>query len=239
MLTIIRHVNKWKVIKKWIVIIVLVQIIFLVLSVVIGMWINRDNQEKFKLAKAGAPFDAIIVPGLPFDGQQWSPLMKIRVYWAMHLYKIGLTKNVIFSGSSVYSPYVEAEIMALYAEKLGLPRSNIFIENRAEHSTENIWFSFHLGKNLGFQHMALTTDPFQSKLLEGFSEDHLNNELFFLPMPYEKMDEYEKMLDPIIDASSKLIHPFESIIARESWWKRWQGTKGHNINYSEFEGTMN
>src|SRR5687768_9670260 len=64
-------------------------------------------------------FDVVIVPGVPFENKLWSRTMKGRVYWAKHLYEKGITKNLIFSGGAVYSPYTEAEIMALYATALG------------------------------------------------------------------------------------------------------------------------
>ena len=56
-------------------------------------------------------YDAIIVPGVPYDGNKWTRTMKGRVYWAKHLYEEGIAKNIIFSGSSVYTAYYEAEIM--------------------------------------------------------------------------------------------------------------------------------
>jgi len=38
------------------------------------------------------PFDAIIVPGVPYDGENWSGTMKIRVHWSKYLYDQGYTK---------------------------------------------------------------------------------------------------------------------------------------------------
>src|SRR5438067_574875 len=61
-------------------------------------------------------FDAIIVPGVPFENGRWSQTMKSRVGWSYYLYRKGIAKNIIYSGAAVYSPYVEARIMALYGE---------------------------------------------------------------------------------------------------------------------------
>ena len=82
---------------------------------------------------------AIIVPGIPFNNGNWDSVMKGRVLWSYVLYKNGYTKNVIYSGSAVYSPYFEAVIMGLYAEQLGIPREHIFCETKARHSTENVY----------------------------------------------------------------------------------------------------
>ena len=56
-------------------------------------------------------YDAVIVPGVPFNEPSWDKPMLMRVVWAVHLYKRGITKNIIMSGSAVYTPYVEAKIM--------------------------------------------------------------------------------------------------------------------------------
>ncbi|MBK6774437.1 MAG: YdcF family protein [Flavobacteriales bacterium] len=65
--------------------------------------------------------------------------MKLRVHWAVHLFKEGVARNIIFSGGAVYTPYVEAEIMSLYAQELGVPAKHCFLDPIAEHSTENIF----------------------------------------------------------------------------------------------------
>src|ERR1700752_3460859 len=89
-------------------------------------------------------YDAIIVPGVPFNEPNWDATMQMRVLWSVHLYNQGKTKKIIMSGSSVYSPYVEGKIMKLYAIALGVPEENVLVEDKAEHSTENLWYSYKL-----------------------------------------------------------------------------------------------
>jgi len=72
------------------------------------------------------PYDLIIVPGVPFENNQWDRTMKGRIYWSKYLFDRGIAKNIMYSGSSVYSPYYEGIIMALYAEAIGIPREHIF-----------------------------------------------------------------------------------------------------------------
>lgn len=118
--------------------------------------------------RATQPYDAIIVPGIPFDNGEWGWLMKMRVYWAKYLFNEGIARNIIFSGSAVHSPYVEADIMALYALELGIPAANIFKENQALHSTENVDYSCIIAQNNCFNRVAVATDPFQSLLLKAY-----------------------------------------------------------------------
>lgn len=107
--------------------------------------------------------------------------MKGRVYWAKYLYDKGITRNILFSGSSVYSPYYEGKIMALYAAALGIPKEHIFTETRAEHSTENAYYGYKRALQLGFTHIALASDPFQSKLLKGFIRRKVDRNMMVIP----------------------------------------------------------
>src|SRR3954467_5260266 len=100
----------------------------------------------FKHAAEVKPYDAVIVPGIPCDGGKWNFIMKWRVSWSVFLYKKGIAKNIVYSGGAVYTPYTEALIMAEYAEKMGVPKEHIFTEVCAEHSTENLYYSWQLAK---------------------------------------------------------------------------------------------
>ena len=119
-------------------------------------------EKLFRASLAAAPVDAVIVPGIPYHGGKWGFVMKHRVYWSVFLYKTGRAKNIIYSGGAVYTPYVEAAVMALYAEKMGVPKEHIFIEPKAEHTTENLFYSYQLAQQHGFRTIAFATDPFQS-----------------------------------------------------------------------------
>ena len=70
-----------------------------------------------------------------------------------------MTKNIIFSGGAVYTKYTESAIMKLFAIEMGIPEENIFIEERAEHSTENVFYSYYIAKDLNFKKLAVASDP--------------------------------------------------------------------------------
>lgn len=176
-------------------------------------------------------YDAVIVPGVPFKEPAWDNVMLMRVTWAVHLYKIGLTKTLIMSGSSVYTPYVEAKIMKLYAMALGVPEDKIIIESRAEHSTENVWYGYHLGKQNGLNNIALATDPFQTKILYRFGKKH-TKDLAYLPVLFDTLKTLPH-LTPDINYTAIRLNDFVSLPERQSWWKRFKGTRGKNINLNE------
>jgi len=189
-----------------------------------------NGTRTFKKHAGAEPFDAIIVPGYPFEDGEWSMIIKIRVYWASYLYKTGLTKNIIFSGSSVYSPYVESQIMSLYAQKLGVPASNIYTEEEAEHSSENLYYSYKMAKRKGFKKVALATDPFQTLFLKSFIKEMGFNDLVSLPINFKKL-KLSEMTTPEIDPSTAFVENFSSLTVRENSTTRRMGTQGKFIKH--------
>jgi uncharacterized SAM-binding protein YcdF (DUF218 family) len=180
-------------------------------------------------------FDAIIVPGVPFKDGKWNPVMKSRVYWSKYLYDKKITKNVIYSGSAVYTPYIEAEIMALYAEKIGIDKKNIFTDTLAQHSTENVYYSWRLAKQLGFNKIAIASDPFQTRMLKGFLRKRLKNEITLIPFVIDTLRAMKPlMIDPEIDYQKAYRQDFISILKRENFSQRFKGTLGLRIDTSVY-----
>ena len=186
------------------------------------------------LAKSGTTvYDVIVVPGVPLENGKWSRTMKGRVYWAKYLYDRGIAKNIMFSGSAVYTPYYEAIIMGLYATALGVPAGHVFYETKAEHSVENIYYSYKKAKALGFNKIALASDPFQTKSLSRFTRKRISPDIVMLPMITDTLKMLEpSMTDPVIDVDRAFNKDFISIKKREGFIKRLKGTMGRNIRDS-------
>jgi uncharacterized SAM-binding protein YcdF (DUF218 family) len=187
-------------------------------------------------------YDMVVVPGVPFENGSWSQIMKARVYWSKYLYDIGIAKNVMYSGSAVYSPYYESEIMALYAEAIGIPHEHIFTETMAEHSTENIYYSYQKATLLGFSSAALASDPFQTKMLRKFIRKKIDPSIGLLPIVFDTLKVMESsMIDPVVDSESAYKENFVSLSERESFMERFRGTMGLSIDtaaYSSNENTV-
>jgi vancomycin permeability regulator SanA len=180
-------------------------------------------------------YDIVIVPGVPLENGKWSPTMKARVYWSKYLYDKGITKNIIYSGSAVYSPYYEGEIMALYAEKLGIPKEHIFSEIRAEHSTENVYYSYKMARKMGFSRIALASDPFQTKMLRRFTRIKVSRYVGFIPIVTDTLKAIESsMIDPEIDYQKAFVTNFKSLPERENFLRRVKGTRGLDIDTTAY-----
>jgi len=180
-------------------------------------------------------YDVIIVPGVPFQDGKWDRTMKARVYWSKYLYDKGIAKNIIYSGSSVYTPYYEGEIMALYAEAIGIPRKHIYTEIKAEHSTENIYYSYQRARQLGFKKIALASDPFQTKMLTQYTFSKVSPEVAFLPIVFDTLKAMEpQMSDPDINYQKSYNKDFVSITKRQNFWERFQGTLGNKVDTTAY-----
>jgi uncharacterized SAM-binding protein YcdF (DUF218 family) len=199
---------------------------------------KKGPRKKYAHAKEHLkPFDAIIVPGIPFNNGAWDSVMKARLLWATVLFKEGMAKNIIFSGAAVYSPYSEAKIMGLYAQKMGIPKEHIFYDTLARHSTENVYYSYLLAKKKGFKSLALATDPFQAGLLKRFLHRRFGTPVYPLPFITDTLAAYNH-LNPVInkvDYEKFKVSNFTSITEKENFLKRFRGTLGRDIDWDQYE----
>jgi uncharacterized SAM-binding protein YcdF (DUF218 family) len=207
----------------------------LVLPCLGGCAMFRPSPAKlFAKAVVDKPYEVVIVPGMPYDGKEWSSLMKARLRWSNYLLREGIANHVIYSGGAVYTPYVEAKAMALYAEALGVPKEKIYLETQAEHSTENIYYSYRLAEKLGFTKIAYATDPVQSAMLMGFSRRRFTLPITHIPFLVDTLAQMDVVsFNPVIQADSAYVDHFVSVVKRKSIWQRLKGTFGRGIPYQK------
>lgn len=196
---------------------------------------SAKTTEAYYKKAASKSYEMVAVPGVPFTEAGWDSTMKARVYWSKHLFDKGIAKNIMYSGSSVYSPYYEAEIMALYAVAIGIPRENVFTETKAEHSTENLYYVHLKSQKMGITNIALATDPFQAKQLRRFAKLRISKDVGLIPIVFDTLRAMQPdMVNPQIDYVKAYNKNFVSIKKRESFWKRLRGTLGKNIDYNAY-----
>jgi uncharacterized SAM-binding protein YcdF (DUF218 family) len=196
-----------------------------------GKMLYRSAEKAFEKGSRQAPYDAVIVPGFPYNGQKWDMVLQLRIHWAHYLYAKGYTKNIIFSGSAVATPYVESRIMASYAQALGVPREHIFTEEKAEHSTENVYYSYRLAKDLGFSKIALATDPVQTSYMRRFIK-RFQLPIGLLPTVIDTVKTIN-VYEPKIDPNEAIKADFVKLSDREGFFKRFRGTMGGYIYWHE------
>ncbi len=206
-------------------------ILYMVSIVVLAGCVNTG--KLYTKAQHKQPFDAIIVPGVPYGDDAFSQVMSMRVRWATFLYNKGIAKNIIFSGGAVYNEYTECKIMSMYAQGLGVPAECIFLDTLAEHSTENMFYSWHVARYHGFENVALATDQFQTQMLKSFRRKmkrRLGAEITLIPAVIDTLKILPRE-EPLIDASSAIDPTPADIVGTQSKTKRWGGTMGWNIDW--------
>jgi hypothetical protein len=120
--------------------------------------------------------------------------------------------------------------MKQYAIALGIDSNDIYTEERAEHSTENVYYSYQLAQKYGWENVALATDYVQVKMVRNFvSKEQIP--IVYLPMLIHIVDTMAAFNapPPPINDSVAFVPDFVPISERESVHKRWKGTRGRNI----------
>jgi len=191
----------------------------------------RSAEKAFHEGVKSQPYDAIIVPGFPYNGEKWDMVLQMRIHWAKYLYRKGYTKNVIFSGSAVATHFTESKVMATYAEALGIPAEKIFTEEKAEHSTENVYYSYRLAKKHGFNKIALASDPIQTSYMRKFIKK-FELPIGLLPTVIDTLKVLD-LYEPVIDPKKAIKKDFIKLSAREGFFKRFKGTIGKYIVWHE------
>lgn len=195
---------------------------------------NNNHVNEFKKDYS---YDAIIVPGVPYFHDSVSTILQARIKWSVFLYKKGLTKNIIYSGSDVYSPYYESKIMAMIAKQNGIPQNVIYCDTIAQHGTENIYYSYVLAKKLGLTKIALATDPFQAAMMF-FFRSKLARKFKIkggLPLLNANFDEIVDMKLDIRNIPDSLAYNPQHIDIYESQTpgERFFGSMGANISWKD------
>jgi uncharacterized SAM-binding protein YcdF (DUF218 family) len=87
-------------------------------------------------------FDTLIVLGNPAgaDGTP-SPEQQERTLEGVREYKEGVAPHLIFTGGAAHNRFVEAEVMKTLAVEQGVPASDITVEDQAQNTIQNIYYS--------------------------------------------------------------------------------------------------
>lgn len=174
------------------------------------------------------PVDVVIVPGLPLYQGQWDTLLKTRMLWSEFLIRKGYARHVLYSGNAVYTPWMEGPSMALIARQLGIDSAQILVDTIAEHSTENLHYSYLMAKAKGFNSIAVATDPFQCAMLHKFAKKNFEEEIYFLPVIYDSI-KARTGIEVRIDTTLTKKRNFRSLEERQGYKDRMKGTRGKQI----------
>ena len=137
-------------------------------------------------------------------------------------------KNIIVSGSAVHTPYVESKVYALYLIELGINPDHIIIEDRAEHSLENVFYSMEIAKAHGFERVAVVSDKAHSFMMKYLAKkfDH-EIDADFIPAKWRYViRKYWNKFDLNIDYSKAYQKGFVPMAVKKTETQRKVGTSG-------------
>ncbi len=107
-----------------------------------------------------APADVLLVLGSPAeidgsvtDAQRW------RVEEAVREFRAGRAPYILFTGGPAANRFVEAQVMAGYAQRMGVPPDRLLEEGRAKTTVENVADSERIIEVHGWQRVEVISSP--------------------------------------------------------------------------------
>ena len=133
-------------------VLVLLPLVWLVaLSAAIWSYGGRDQAEKS---------DGAIVLGAAIYGDRPSPVFEERIRHGIALYQTGLVAKIIFTGGcGTGDERAESEVAAAYAERAGVPPTDVFTERRSRTTQQNLAEAKLLMAAHGLRSAILVSDP--------------------------------------------------------------------------------
>ncbi|WP_460206077.1 YdcF family protein [Scytonema sp. NUACC21] len=146
--------------RHWLILVLLgaasaLLLIFVTTALSIYSYGNRNNAIKA---------DAAIVLGAAVWGNQPSPVFRERINHAIHLYKKGVVRNVIFTGGvGVEKALAEAIVGKRYAIARGVKESDILIETESRTTHQNLKNAREVASKKQLSKFLIVSDPLHLK----------------------------------------------------------------------------
>jgi uncharacterized SAM-binding protein YcdF (DUF218 family) len=215
----------------------LITIAFIAFFITNACGSQKYARKEYEKAKKEAPYDVIIVTGLPYGtAQEPGLIFTARMLWSKYLFDHHITKNIIYSGAAVSTPYYEGKLMKIMADSMGIPSDHTFSEIKAEHTTENVYYGMKMAKKMGFKKIAVAADPFQIKMLGKFLKVRCEN-MTPIPIIYDSVihdrKTYQTLLPKIDLRGAAADSSYVRLSDRQAFSERWRGTRGKHIKFEE------
>ena len=136
-------------------------------------------------------YDVCIVLGSPAkeDGSL-SRMQKSRMDRAIQLYQQHNVFCIIITGGAVVNTYCEADIMADYAIKQGIPASVILCEQQAQNTYDNLRFSKILCNQHHFERIVVVTSCFHIRRAAFFTKKFFTDFVMAATLEKESIHHY-------------------------------------------------
>ena len=106
-------------------------------------------------------FDVLIVLGFPaLEDGSVSPEERQRVLEAVREYRAGVASHLILTGGPAHNRFVEADVMAHFAESQGVPVEALIEEPHARNTIQNAIYSVAILRSHGWHSAEVVTSSY-------------------------------------------------------------------------------
>lgn len=106
------------------------------------------------------PADAILVLGRRLSADRLTPVFEARLAHAESLWRLGLAPRIFVAGGATgTSARSEAEAGGAWLEARGIPKEAILLENRSQHTLENLFNVREEMRKAGWRTLLMVSDP--------------------------------------------------------------------------------
>jgi uncharacterized SAM-binding protein YcdF (DUF218 family) len=131
-----------------------------ILTLGIPVWLDRRNVLKAAKGEPLRSADAILVLGRRLEGDQPTEVFLRRLEHAAALWLMGIAPRVIVAGGITgNATRSEADAGRQWLEEHGLPEEAILVEERSQHTLENLFNVRDYFRANGWSTLILVSDP--------------------------------------------------------------------------------
>lgn len=126
----------------------------------------------FGAADYATQADCIIILGAAIQGNLPTPVFAERIRHGVNLYHEGLAPKVIFTGGfGEGQNYSESHVGAMFAGKLGVPTTDILIEERSHSTLQNFEEALEIMEQNSLNSAIVVSDPLHMKRAMRIAKD--------------------------------------------------------------------
>ena len=140
-----------------------------------------------------------------------------RVTQAIELYRAGHAPRIVFSSGFVFTMR-EAEMMKAVAEANGVPAQDIFLEEAATNTRENVLYTKSILDARGWRRILLVSSPYHMRRAM-LTFEKLAPEIEVIPTPVPESQFYTHTRGASLEQIRGLLHEVAAIV--QYWWRGW------------------
>ncbi len=105
-------------------------------------------------------FDVVIALGSPADPDgkvSWEE--RERVGEAVQEIRAGRAEHLIVTGGAAHNQWVEAKVEANFAQRLGIPAADVFVEGQSQNTIQNLYYAWQIMQAHGWTSAEVVSNP--------------------------------------------------------------------------------